>query len=92
MKSMNIYASDTTLVCYADNGTEIILGRALTNHGMTLDEFLALCDIDMDAYADANGWDGWDYDSLYTRPDYVPGFDWRSYEAGAYADECWTAA
>lgn len=47
---------------YADT----VLGRILTNgnYGLTIDDALDLLDIDMNKYAAAQGWDGWDYEQL----------------------------
>ena len=43
---------------------DAVLGRILTNHGLTIDEALNLLDIDMDKYAEEQGWEGWDYERL----------------------------
>lgn len=50
----------TMVLKYADT----VLGRILTNHGLTIDEALNLLDIDMDKYAAEQGWEGWDYEQL----------------------------
>lgn len=50
----------TMILKYADT----VLGRILTNHGLTIDEALNLLDIDMDKYAEEQGWEGWDYEQL----------------------------
>lgn len=50
----------TMVLKYADT----VLGRILTNHGLTIDEALNLLDIDMDKYAAQQGWEGWDYEQL----------------------------
>lgn len=84
----SIYNSDRTLVCYDDNGTEIILASCLADP-TDLDALLDICNIDMDAYAEENDWSGWDYDCLYSRPDYAEGFDWRAYQDGDDAGDCW---
>ncbi len=41
-----------------------LICEVLTNHSMSVDDILDLMDIDMDAYARAHGWDGWDYEEL----------------------------
>ena len=43
---------------------EIELGTIRTNHGMDVMEALNLLGIDMDEYAAAEGWDGWDFGEL----------------------------
>lgn len=50
----------TMVLKYADT----VMGRILTNHGLTIDEALNLLDIDMDKYAAEQGWEGWDYEQL----------------------------
>lgn len=50
----------TMILKYADT----VLGRILTNHGLTIDEAINLLDIDMDKYAEEQGWEGWDYEQL----------------------------
>lgn len=48
------------VIKYAD----AVLGRIITNRGLTIDEALDILDIDMDKYAAEQGWDGWDYEQL----------------------------
>lgn len=43
---------------------EITLGTIATNHGMDVMEALDLLGIDMDEYAAAEGWDGWEFGEL----------------------------
>ena len=43
---------------------EIELGTIYTNRGMDVMEALDLLGIDMDQYAEDNGWDGWDFGEL----------------------------
>ena len=50
---------------YNDNGTPIMVTEVMTNHSMSVAEILALTDINMDDWADAQGWDAWDYNDLY---------------------------
>ena len=52
---------DYTMVLKYD---DTVLGRILTNHGLTIDEALDLLGIDMDKYAAEQGWEGWDYEQL----------------------------
>lgn len=56
--------SGNVLLVYADDNAFEIIGGILTNHSMDVDDALDLLDIDMDAWADAQGWDGWDFESL----------------------------
>ena len=49
---------------YNDNGTIYELGSVVSNHFITIDYMLELLEIDMDVFAEKNGWDGWDYDAL----------------------------
>lgn len=44
--------------------TGIELGTIYTNRGMDVMEALNLLGIDMDDYAAAEGWDGWDFGEL----------------------------
>lgn len=46
------------------NYAGIKLGTINTNHGMDVMEALDLLGIDMDEYAAAEGWDGWDFAEL----------------------------
>lgn len=43
---------------------DVFLGEILTNHSMTVDEALELLDIDMDEFAQEQGWDDWDWEEL----------------------------
>lgn len=47
---------------YNDNGNKILVNEIITNHSMSIDD--ALENVDMDAFADEQGWDGWDYEAL----------------------------
>ena len=44
-----------------------IIGEFSGNMSLTVDQALDLCNIDMDEYADAKGWDGYDWNSLDIR-------------------------
>lgn len=54
----------TDLVVYADENVFEIVCGVFTNQSLTIDQVLDLNDIDMDDWADNQGWDGWDYDAL----------------------------
>lgn len=56
--------SGNMLLVYADDNVFEIIGGILTNHSMSVDDALDLLDIDMNAWADEQGWDGWDWESL----------------------------
>lgn len=43
---------------------DILLKEILANHGMTVDEALRISGIDMDKYAQEQGWDNWDWEEL----------------------------
>lgn len=42
----------------------ILLGEVLTNHSMTVDEAIEFIGIDMDKFAEEQGWDDWDWEEL----------------------------
>lgn len=52
---------------YKDDTGERILGKFYTNHSITVDEALEILDIDMDTYAQENGWHCWDWNCLDIR-------------------------
>lgn len=52
------------LLVYADGDVFEIIGGILTNHSMSVDDALEVIDVDMDAWAEKQGWDGWDWDAL----------------------------
>lgn len=43
---------------------DILLNEILTNHSMTVEEALEASGIDMDRYAQEQGWDDWDWEEL----------------------------
>ena len=49
---------------YNDNGEKILITEVITNHSMSVDDALNLSRIDMDKWADEQGWDGWDPGAL----------------------------
>jgi len=48
---------------------ETKLGSIITNRILSAEEILYLIDVDMDKYAAAHGWNGWDINDIYTMPD-----------------------
>lgn len=56
------HASD--LLVYAEYDVFEILGGILTNQSMSVDDALDLLGVDMDAFAEEQGWDGWNYEAL----------------------------
>lgn len=53
------------LLVYADDNVFEIIGAILTNHSMSVDDALDLLDVDMDVWAEEQGWDGWDWGALH---------------------------
>lgn len=49
---------------YEENGEKILIGEVVTNHSMSIDDILSLLDINMDDFAEQQGWDGWNYEAL----------------------------
>jgi len=49
-----------------ENNVEII-AKFSSDRGLTIDQALCLCGVNMDDYADEQGWDGYDYNSLEFR-------------------------
>lgn len=58
---------------YNDNGNKILLTEVTTNHSMSVEDVLNLMSvedvlnltgIDMDKWAEDQGWDNWDYEAL----------------------------
>jgi hypothetical protein len=54
-------------IVYKDQTGEYVVGHCVTNHSISVDEALDIAGIDMDAYAEQNGWDGWDWGCLELR-------------------------
>ena len=50
---------------YDDNGTPTKVAEITTNHRMSIEDVLTLTGADMDTWADARHYDGWDYNRLY---------------------------
>lgn len=55
---------DRITLVYDELGVRIELGKILTNHSVSVDDALRILGIDMDAFAAAQGWDGWNYEAL----------------------------
>lgn len=53
-----------TVLVYADENSCIPIRGIFTDHGMTVDDFLDFMEIDMDAWAEEQGLDGWDWFAL----------------------------
>lgn len=49
---------------YEENGVKVLVCEITTNHSMSVDDMLNHCDIDMDDFADKQGWDGWSFEAL----------------------------
>lgn len=52
------------LLVYTDDSVFEIIGGILTSHSMGADDAVSLLDIDMDTWAEEQGWDSWNYDAL----------------------------
>ena len=50
---------------YNNNGTPVLVTEVMTNHSMSIEDILALTDINMDDLAATQGWDAWNYNDLY---------------------------
>ena len=51
-------------VYYRDEYVNELVCEVMTNHSMTVDEALDLCDVDMDKFAGDKGWEDWDPNAL----------------------------
>lgn len=49
---------------YNDGEEKILICEVTTNHPMSVDDMLSHCNINMDDWANEQGWDGWDYGAL----------------------------
>lgn len=54
-------------IIYNDDGNITVVDSFSGNMGLTVDQALELCGVDMDEFADNQGWDGWDWNSLDIR-------------------------
>lgn len=52
-------------VIYQDDTVKYDVCEVITNHSMTVQDALDICNIDMDKWAAAQGWDNYDYNALY---------------------------
>lgn len=52
------------LIYTTEDGEVLVLGRILTNHAISVEDALRLLQIDMDDFAAAHNWDGYDYEAL----------------------------
>lgn len=68
LKKVEEYMKDsnavTDLLVYAEYDVFEIFGGILANHSLNVDDALYLLDVDMDAFAEEQGWDGWNYEAL----------------------------
>lgn len=59
----------TLYLYYIENEELELICSTLTNHSMSIEDMLELNEIDMDEYAKSQGWDDWNYESLYLTTD-----------------------
>ena len=64
---------------YNDNGNKILLTEVITNHSMSVDDALNLSGIDMDEWAEEQGWDNWNWEALE--------MDWTDTSLKSYCEE-----
>lgn len=64
VKIENTKHEGNMMLVYADGSTFEIIGGILANHSMSVDDAIDLLGIDMDAWADGQGWEDWDYEAL----------------------------
>lgn len=43
---------------------DLLLGEVLTNHSMSIEDMIYILDLDLDEWAQAQGWEDWDYEAL----------------------------
>ena len=53
---------DRLTLVYQEGDVRVELGKILTNKSISIDDALRILGIDMDSFADKQGWDGWDYE------------------------------
>lgn len=51
-------------IVYRDEENEIVVGEFSGNMSYTVDQALDIAGVDMDKFAEENGWDGWDWNCL----------------------------
>lgn len=49
---------------YKDETGSYQIAAVVTNHSMSINDILQLSGVDMNQWADDQGWDGWDWDNL----------------------------
>lgn len=60
-----------TKIIYTEpyTGEKIEVAEILTNMSLTVDEALSIAGVDMDEWADARGWDGYDFGQISLEDD-----------------------
>lgn len=56
---------DRLTLVYADGNIRVELGKILTNKSISIDDALRILGIDMEVFADKQGWDGWNWECLH---------------------------
>lgn len=51
-------------IYYKDETGIYLIGKIMTNRSITVDEALEIAGVNMDQWADAKGWDGYDWDRI----------------------------
>lgn len=51
-------------IYYKDETGTYLIGEIMTNRSITVDEALEIAGVDMDQWADAKGWDGYDWNCI----------------------------
>lgn len=67
LEKIQEYMTDSNandLLVYSEGEVFEILGGILSNQSYTIDYALDLLDVDMDKFAEHQGWDGWNYEAL----------------------------
>lgn len=62
---------DCVTLIYEEGDIRFVVGMMLTNHSISIDEMITLLDVNMDEFANAHGWDSWDYGALRLVYEYV---------------------
>ena len=52
------------ILAYSEGDTFEILGGIMTNHSINVDYAMDLLDVNMDNFADEQGWESWNYEAL----------------------------
>lgn len=56
--------NDMLYIYYKDETGTYLIGEITTNRSITVDEALEIAGVDMDQWADAKGWDGYDWNCI----------------------------